>query len=259
MLRSFRAGTLAELVVLDSRDAAHYAAGHIAEAEPLDHGGFPRLIRRLPKAAPLLIYCYHGNASQAWAEAFADFGFARPLSVDGGFEAFEAALEGHLPTVRPSAAGASDGLHAFLNEYGFDPDDLDNPRAHGLTPLMRAALSAQAGLVAELVQLGADLHIRNDDGNTALWLACVGGSEDAARILVEAGIDLDNRNLVGATCLMYCASAGKPAMLARLLAWGADPLLTNQDDARAVDLAATRECLHLLRPTARRLSEEMPS
>ena len=114
-------------------------------------------------------------------------------------------------------------------------------------------------LVAELIAAGVDVRARNEDGNNALWLACVSDSPEIVRLLVDAGLDMDNRNLVGATALMYCASAGKPALLRLLLELGADPLLTNQDGARAVDLAATRDCLKALRHTVRRLAEEFPT
>jgi thiosulfate/3-mercaptopyruvate sulfurtransferase len=46
---------------------------------------------------------------------------------------------------------------------------------------------------------------------------------------------------------MYAASTGKHAVVDQLLASGADPLLTTLDDFSALDMAATIECLHLLR------------
>ncbi len=259
LLQAHRKGTGPAVEVLDVRDPAHYTAAHVPDAAHLDQANFSQTLRRLARDVTLLIYCYHGNASQGWAEAFADFGFAHPLSVDGGYAALAAALAepGTSPTAPGDDAGAA--LGEFLAANGFDPEDLNAPRVHGLTPLMRAALAGRPALVAELLARGADPQVRNDDGNNALWLACVADSGDAVRRLVAAGIDIDNRNLVGATVLMYCASAGKPAMLRLLLALGADPLLTNQDGARAVDLAATRACLAPLRHTIRRLDEELTS
>jgi len=43
---------------------------------------------------------------------------------------------------------------------------------------------------------------------------------------------------------------GQPPMLELLLASGADPHIQNYDDTKAVDLAATRGCLELMRQTA---------
>lgn len=246
LLHDHRSGALPQLALFDVRAIADFEAGHIDGARHLDQSGFAGLLPHLPRQAPVLVYCYHGNASQGWAATFADFRFAQAYSVDGGYDALAAAL---APRQRPAARNgeASAELMIFLTAHRFDLEDLDAPREHGLTPLMRAALAGRAPLVAELVALGVEVNRRNRDGNNALWLACVAGSADSIRQLVCSGADIDNRNAAGATCLMYCASAGKADMLALLLECGADPLLTDQDDARAIDLAASRECLRLLR------------
>lgn len=105
-------------------------------------------------------------------------------------------------------------------------------------------------LVDELLACGVDVQARNSDGNNALWLACVSNNGALVRRLIDAGIDLDNHNLTGATALMYTASSGKADMLQILLQNGADPMIRTNDDYLAVDLAATMECLKLLRLTA---------
>jgi len=139
----------------------------------------------------------------------------------------------------------------FIEEHNFDPVDLDRPSTDfELTPLMRAALLGRDDLVEELLAHGADIHPRNSDGNNALWLACVSGNGTLVQRLIDAGIDLDNRNLTGATALMYTASSGKADMMQILLQNGADPLIRTDDDYLAVELAATVDCLRLLRHTA---------
>ena len=55
----------------------------------------------------------------------------------------------------------------------------------------------------------------------------------------------------GATCLMYAASSGNPAIVRTLLAIGANPHLVTQDDYSALDMAASIECLQLLRAATR--------
>jgi uncharacterized protein len=244
--------TASPLALFDVRDRASYERAHVAGAEHLTEAGLGGVLRRVARDVPVLIYCYHGNASQVYAEMFCDFRFARVYSVDGGYEPLAGALTvrtGLRPTpcLPPEASPA---LRAFVAEYGFDPADLDAPRAHGLTPLMRAALLGQPALLRELLALGVDLARRNGDGNNALWLACVSREVEALQVLIEAGIDLDNRNEMGATCLMYAASSGRDGVVERLLNAGADPYIRNFDDARAVDLAASLGCLRLLRHTA---------
>lgn len=233
------------LALFDVRDPASYERDHIEGAEHLDEASAGPLLMHLPKHTPILIYCYKGNASQIYGRMFTDFRFTHVYSVDGGRDALAAAL-----APRPKASAPSPALAAFLSEYGFSTTDLNLPRQHGLTPLMRAALLGRDDLLEELIALGVTIGLRNHDGNTALWLACVSNEAAVVRRLIGAGINLNNQNDAGATCLMYTASSGRHAMMEILLAAGADPLIRNQDDARAVDLCATVECLQLLRHTA---------
>lgn len=253
MIMRFREGALGELAIFDVRDPMSFKTVHVPGAQHLTDSSFPVLTRGLPRHTPILVYCYHGNASQVWAQTFADFRFVEAWSVDGGFEELSAHL-GARQAGRanpPKASDPSDALAGFIREHGFNPDDLDAPRDHGLTPLMRAALLGNVALAEELIDLGVDLDKRNMDGNTAVWMACVSGKAELLRRLTEAGINLDNRNDMGATSLMFCASAGKADLVALLLELGADPMITNFDDLRAGDLAASRDCLNLLRHTVK--------
>ncbi|MDP2834486.1 MAG: ankyrin repeat domain-containing protein [Pseudomonadota bacterium] len=80
-----------------------------------------------------------------------------------------------------------------------------------------------------------------------MWFACFADCEACVADLIAAAAPLDNQNVNGASALIYCASAGKAGMLRLLLAAGADPGLKTLDDYTALDSAATRECLALLR------------
>jgi rhodanese-related sulfurtransferase len=244
LIQRSRAGTL-PLALFDVRDAQSFARGHIKGADPLSERDFGGTVQSLPKHTPVMIYCYHGNASQVYAGMFADFRYREVYSVDGGYEALAPQLT-ETPVLEP---GSSPALAEFIAVHRFDPHNLNLPWEHGLTPLMRAALSGRLDLVEELLALGVNLHLRNSDGNTALWLACVSDEMPVVQCLIDAGIDLDNRNVTGATALMYAASSGKPHLVELLLNASADPDIVNQDDFRAVDLATTLECLRLLRHT----------
>lgn len=244
-IRRSRAG-IEPLALFDSRDMASYAKAHIKGADHLAEHSFSDAIASLPKNIPVMIYCYHGNASQIYASMFADFRYREVYSVDGGY----AALAPVLPDPPAIGAQSSQELRNFISEYHFDPANLDNPWDHALTPLMRAALLGCEDLSAELLAHGVNLHLRNSDGNNALWLACVSGNAAVVQQLINNGIDLDNRNVTGATALMYTASSGKADMLQLLLENGADPTLRNEDDFLAIELAATEDCLNLLRHAA---------
>lgn len=236
--------------LFDTRDAEAYAKGHLPGAEPLAERDIGNWIGRLPRSQPVLIYCYHGNASQMYAKTFADFGFTEVYSIDGGFHALAHAWH-HARTAAEATRPKPDtALLMFMADEDFTSADIDAAVANGMTPLMKAARAARLDLVDELIALGADLEARNSDGNTALWLACYGNDAAVVERLIRAGAKLDNRNDNGATALMYCASSGRDALVELLLDAGADPDLRTLDDFRAVDLAASAECLRLLRHTA---------
>ncbi len=84
--RNLIEGRACELLILDVRDQRSYAAGHIPEARWVSDKEVYELLTSHPKQHPVLIYCYHGNASQTYAQTFVDFGFEDVFSLDGGFE-----------------------------------------------------------------------------------------------------------------------------------------------------------------------------
>lgn len=142
-------------------------------------------------------------------------------------------------------------LLAFLAEHGFPADKLSAPQADGrFTPLMRAAKEGRLDIVDELLALAVDPEVINADGCNALWLACYNGSHAIVERLIAAGIDIDRQNGNGASCLMYVSSNSKPDLVKLLLDKGANPALKNFDDFSALDLAASRACLKLLRQAA---------
>lgn len=230
-----------KVLVLDSRDQASFDLAHIANARRLSSANLDATLLGTPKAVPVLLVCYHGNASQTYGQMFADFGFAEVYSLDGGFAAWQRAQAGTAPPA------LSPRLAQWLRQHGYPCNDLDAGAEHGMTPLMRASKAGETEIVFELLQAGASLDATNIDGNNALWLACVGENLDVMGVLIRAGVALDHQNDNGATCLMYAASTGKHAVLDALLAAGADPAPRTLDDFSALDMAATIECLRLLR------------
>ncbi|MEW6132110.1 MAG: rhodanese-like domain-containing protein [Pseudomonadota bacterium] len=234
-----------DILVLDSRDPDNYNLAHIDGALRLSSQNLDATLIGTPKSTPVLLYCYHGNASQTYGQMFADFGFAEVYSLDGGFAAWQRARKKTTPPA------ISPRLAQWLGMHGYPADNPDAVLDNGITPLMRASKLNETGAVFELLQAGADLNAVNIDGNNALWLACVGESIATMDLLIRAGIDIDHRNDNGATCLMYAASSGKHAVLQKLLDTGADPTLETLDGFSALDMAATIECLRLLRSVAK--------
>jgi uncharacterized protein len=142
-------------------------------------------------------------------------------------------------------------LAAFLDQHAFPHNQLSATGADGrFTPLMRAAKEGRLDIVEELLTLGADLAVLNADGCNALWLACYNGSHAIIQRLIDAGIAIDNQNGNGATALMYVSSNSKPDLVKLLLENGANASLKNFDDFSALDLAASLDCLKLLKKVA---------
>lgn len=233
-------------LVLDVRAADAFGAAHVEGARHVTFSGLSEIIGGTAKATPVLIYCYHGHASREFAQTLSDFGFKDVYSLDGGYEAWQSWAQAMAPAAAPAAA-----LAAWLTGQGFPADGVNATVENAMTPLMKAAREGLGEMVTGLIASGARLDARNSDGNTALWLACVGNHLDILDQLAAAGIDLDNRNDNGATSLMYASSAGKAPVVERLLALGADPFPETLDGFSALDLAATRECLDLLRRATR--------
>ena len=133
-----------DALVLDVRETQHHAQGHLSGSLRLDGRNHERLLLGVPKARPVFIYCYHGNASRSYAQMFLDFGFHEVADLVGGWEAWS------QHTTRPAAAP---------------------PDAHGNTLLMQAAWRGDAAAVEALLELGANPHLLTQDDYSALDMA----------------------------------------------------------------------------------------
>lgn len=88
--------------VVDVREPAEYAAGHIEGAVNIPRGvlefeidGHPAVNGETNPALahrerPVVLYCRSGGRSALAAQALARLGFMRPLSLQGGFNAWQA-------------------------------------------------------------------------------------------------------------------------------------------------------------------------
>jgi rhodanese-related sulfurtransferase len=85
------------LTVFDMRDEASFAQGHISGARYLSNANLEEAVMKTPRDKPVLIYCYHGNASQTGARIFTDFGFREVYDIIGGYESWRAGLASATP------------------------------------------------------------------------------------------------------------------------------------------------------------------
>ena len=228
-------------VVVDIRDVHSFSAGAIPGAVHITADNVDDFIAAGNPARPLIVCCYHGNASQELAQMFADFGFTDVCDLVGGHAAWVTGTA----TANPSGKLPTPELAAWMAREGFIGPDGRGP--HGNTPLMVAAWRGAADIIEALLAHGVALDAANNDGNNALWLACVNGHLPTIERLARAGVPINHANTTGATCLMYAASSGKTAVLRTLLSLNADLNLRTQDDFSALDMAANLDCLKLLR------------
>lgn len=79
-----------EINLVDIRDPASFAQGHIPHARRIDNENLEAFIANADKAKPLVVCCYHGISSQGAAEFLNQRGFSEAYSLSGGYAAWEA-------------------------------------------------------------------------------------------------------------------------------------------------------------------------
>ncbi len=87
-------------------------------------------------------------------------------------------------------------LIPVLLEYGAD---VNFRTEEGLTPLLVAARRRNATDISVLLEAGADVHVADKEGNTPLHLAISGREATAAGLLLNAGADPEKKNKKGET------------------------------------------------------------
>ncbi len=78
-------------VVADIRDPESYSQNHIHGATHLANDNLHTFIQQADLDVPLIVCCYHGFSSQSAAQLLIQQGFDQVYSLDGGFEAWQAA------------------------------------------------------------------------------------------------------------------------------------------------------------------------
>ena len=117
----------------------------------------------------------------------------------------------------------------------------------------RREQEALRGRVAAALESGANIHARDEGGNTALMYAV--GNEDAelVHLLLAAGAEANAANEWGMTAPMYAAMLDAPQVVRTLLAAGVDGAARDAEGYSAFMYAAqyaAPEVLRLLHPTA---------
>ena len=93
--------------------------------------------------------------------------------------------------------------------------------SHGHTVLMRAALDGNTERVKELIDHGANINQKDDDGRTALIFAVINMHSSSTKLLIKHGADVNAIANDGSTPIMIAASSGDTESVRELLKWGA--------------------------------------
>jgi rhodanese-related sulfurtransferase len=94
-------------IIIDVREPAEYAAGHIKGALSIPRGVLEFKIADLPAinntannaTTAILLYCKNSGRAALAAQSLAALGYTQVTSINGGYEAW---LEANLPTVMPN-------------------------------------------------------------------------------------------------------------------------------------------------------------
>uniref|UniRef100_G3Q0P0 Poly [ADP-ribose] polymerase n=1 Tax=Gasterosteus aculeatus aculeatus TaxID=481459 RepID=G3Q0P0_GASAC len=105
------------------------------------------------------------------------------------------------------------------------------------TPLHFAAGFGRRDVVDHLLQMGANVHARDDGGLIPLHNACSFGHSEVVSLLLCQGADPNARDNWNYTPLHEAAIKGKIDVCIVLLQHGADPNIRNTDGKSALDLA----------------------
>ncbi|HEY8877581.1 MAG TPA: ankyrin repeat domain-containing protein [Roseateles sp.] len=127
-----------------------------------------------------------------------------------------------------------DSLRALDSLLASPQTEVDEPNAQGETPLMIAAIRGSLPAAKALVKRGAAV---NRKGWTPLHYACSGPDNGVAAFLIEQGAELNARSENGTTPLMMAARYGNTALVPLLLAAGAEPRAANEQELTAADFA----------------------
>jgi uncharacterized protein len=123
-----------------------------------------------------------------------------------------ALLDSHAPDGHVPLGLAAFFSHPEIVDYLLSRGAQVNQRARNATsvmPLHAAVAGRNAGIVASLLESGADPNARQQGGYTPLHAAAQNGDEEILRLLLSRGADVEALTDDGKTAAMLAAAAGR--------------------------------------------------
>jgi ankyrin repeat protein len=123
--------------------------------------------------------------------------------------------------------------------------NINAKNGRGTAILAMSILGLNDRAVEYLIEKGADVNVKNSDGETPIML--VEDNEETLQRLIEAGADINATNNRGETALMLAVKNGFYESLSLLLMSGADKTIKNANGKTAIDLTRNEDIIDLLK------------
>eukprot|EP01059_Diplonema_ambulator_P009287 TRINITY_DN19117_c0_g1_i1.p1 TRINITY_DN19117_c0_g1~~TRINITY_DN19117_c0_g1_i1.p1 ORF type:complete len:294 (+),score=61.18 TRINITY_DN19117_c0_g1_i1:42-884(+) len=134
-------------------------------------------------------------------------------------------------------ASAYEGCLELVHELTLRGADIHIPDNEGKSALYGASYSGHLGAVKELLTRGASADMVDNDGDTALCIASYNGHTEIVRELISKGADMDRPCHNGGTALYWAAAAGHLPTVLELVVRGAKLDIKTCNGERPVDAA----------------------
>ena len=134
-------------------------------------------------------------------------------------------LNDETPLHLAAESNADPGVLALLLDRGADLHDRSE---HGFTPVLRAALNTEPSIIQLLLDRGADPWGVDGKGVGLLYYAAIAGSAEVIDLLLDVGLDPNHKG-GGAMPLLGAVATGAPGAVEMLLMGGADPSVRDPD------------------------------
>ncbi|CAG9311982.1 unnamed protein product [Blepharisma stoltei] len=128
-------------------------------------------------------------------------------------------------------------LKAWANEKTSD----------GFLPLHFASFSGHLRIIKLLIEIGSELHVKNNQGLTLMHVTAQGDQPLVLAYYRELGLNIDDIDEKGGTPLHWACYMGCETAASLLLAWGADPSKQDSEGHTPLHLATTANNTRIIR------------
>jgi len=126
------------------------------------------------------------------------------------------------PTMSLNTAIFMDDLEQIRRHVAHGADVNEKNEEGSRTPLTIAAMYERVAAIKALIDAGADVNVKNRDGNTPLHIAARDGRTEAIKALIQANADVNAKDYIGRTPLHNAARDGHTEAIKALIQANAD-------------------------------------